>query len=312
MDEDIRNIEHETNAAKGSIKKPRLAIWLFAITLVSTFWAGLTAWEPVLILGRIFEEGSFHVFRRCLLDNWYIAFQFCGGLLAILLTHEFGHYLMMRKHGIPSTFPLFIPYPFNPFGTCGALIMMDSSSANRRQIFDIGIAGPLAGLCVAIPLAILGLSLENPTRFVQETSLQLGQPLLILWLDQWLGTSFLANQSAVSASLVHPLTMAAWIGLLITGLNMMPFSQLDGGHVAYGILGAESRYLSWATMLGVGIFVAWTRYFLYLPMIILILIIGLNHPPSREPNMPLGNLRTIVGSISLILPIICVPPFPFL
>jgi len=287
------------------------ALAMFLMTVVSTTWAGLTAWAPDMVLYRTWESGSAHVLRRCLIDNWNTGLQFSAALLSILLMHEFGHYCMMRYYGIRSTLPIFIPFPFNPFGTCGAIILMDPSQANRKQIFDIGLAGPLAGLVVAVPLAIVGLLDGVSPAYTQPQSLQLGQPMLIALLDQWLGTKATLNSAGASVSMSNPWSMAAWIGLLITGINMTPLSQLDGGHVAYGLLGKRSAFLAKFTFGMIIAFMIAMKSFFFAPMLLIILLIGLSHPPSSDDSEPIGPLRIVLGVASLTLPILCIPANPF-
>ena len=188
---------------------------------------------------------------------------------------------------------------------------MDPSKADRKQIFDIGLAGPLAGLALAIPLAIMGIVAGEPPLFSQPQSLQLGQPLLITLLDQWLGPGTAINSSGISVSLSNPWSMAAWIGLLVTGINMMPLSQLDGGHVAFGLLGPRSATLAKFTFGMIVAFMISMQSFFFAPMLILILIIGLSHPPSSDDSQQLGPLRVVLGIASLSLPILCIPAIPF-
>lgn len=284
---------------------------MFILTALSTFWVGMTAWAPDTVIYRIFVEESLHVVRRCCIDNWATGLIFSLALLAILLAHEFGHYCMMRIYGVQSTFPIFIPFPISPFGTCGALIMMDQSKADRRQVFDIGIAGPLAGLLVAIPLAVLGLLWNSPPSYIQPQGLQLGQPLLIVFLDYLLDTKATLNSAGISVGSSNPLAMSAWIGLLITGINMVPISQLDGGHVAFGIFGRNSSWIAIATFaVIVGSMIARNSYS-FAPMLALILLIGLSHPPTSNDYRTIGWGRTALGLASLLLPILCVPATPF-
>ena len=141
----------------------RLAVWLAIATVFSTFWAGVGAWVPMYPLFIAYDEQSLMPIRQALLANWWGGMQFSLGLMAILVAHEFGHYLLTLRYKVPSTPPLFIPFPFySPIGTMGAVIMMHSGTADRKQIFDIGLAGPIAGLVVAIPVIIGGLLYGGP------------------------------------------------------------------------------------------------------------------------------------------------------
>ena len=243
---------------------------MFALTALSTIWVGLAAWSPDSVMLQAFEDRSGHIVRRCVLANWQTGLLFSGSLLGILLAHEFGHYCMMRRYGIHSTFPIFIPFPISPFGTCGALIVMDPSRADRKQIFDIGIAGPLAGLVVAVPLAILGLLRPDGPPFPQPDGLKLGQPLIMSLLDSLVGMDAMSSVTAINTSTASPFFMAAWIGFFITGINMMPISQLDGGHVAFGIFGQFASWIAKGTFVVAVAYLIWSQ--LYGLSIMLLLI----------------------------------------
>ena len=283
---------------------------MFALTVVSTVWVGLATWSPLSVLSQAWIEGSAHIVRRCVLANWQTGLLFSGSLLAILLAHEFGHYCMMRRYGIRSTFPIFIPFPFAPFGTCGALIVMDPSRADRKQIFDIGIAGPLAGLVVAIPLAILGLLRPEGPRLPQPEELKLGQPLIMTLMDNLWGMEAMSSVEAINVSTASPFFMAAWIGFFITGINMMPISQLDGGHVAFGIFGRFAEWIAKAAfLLAVG-YLVWSELYGLSLMLLLILMMGVTHPPSSDDQQKIGLFRTILGLVSMSLPIFCIAAKP--
>ena len=165
----------------------RLAWILLIATILSQFWAGVGAWVPSPPFTLADQLGTLMPVRQALLANWLGGLEFSLGLMAILGAHELGHYLLTIRYRVPSTPPLFIPFPFySPIGTMGAVIMMQSGTADRKQIFDIGLAGPLAGLVVAIPVLILGILYAQPISYAPDESLVMGQPLLIQWLAQWL------------------------------------------------------------------------------------------------------------------------------
>lgn len=283
---------------------------MFSLTVVSTVWVGMLSWKSDALFEAI-ANGSAHMLRRCVLANWETGLQFSGSLLLILLAHEFGHYWMMRRYGIRSTFPIFIPYPISPFGTCGALILMDPSYADRKQIFDIGIAGPLAGLVVAIPLAIIGLWYPEGPVLVQADTLRIGQPLVLQMLDSAFGTQTLSGGEAIQVGSSSPILMAAWFGMLITGLNMVPISQLDGGHVTFGIFGPKSEWVAKATFASAVIYMIVAKMYLFTPMLILVYLMGLKHPPSSDDTQQIGATRTLIGLLSLSIPILCIPARPF-
>jgi Zn-dependent protease len=282
---------------------------MFFLTVLSTIWVGMLAWNPDLMFDA-FRTGSAHMLRRCILANWSTGLQFSASLLTILLAHEFGHYLMMRRYGILSTYPIFIPFPVSLFGTMGAIIAMDPSYANRREIFDIGIAGPLAGLVIAVPLAAVGLLFPAGPPLPQSDSLQIGQPLLMYLLDSLLGTELISGISTQRLNTSSPIFIAAWVGFLITGLNMMPMSQLDGGHVAFGIFGKYSEWIAKSVFVAVVAYMIYAQMMFFILMLFLILMMGLKHPPSSDDSQRLGLGRTILGLIALTIPILCIPATP--
>lgn len=165
---------------------------------------------------------------------------FSVALLGILLAHEMGHYFTSRRYGVQASLPYFIPVP-TFIGTMGAVIRMRAVIRDRRVLFDIGIAGPLAGLVVALPAALIGLKLSN----VIETGsagggIELGDSLLFLALTRWVFGSLGQTQTV----LLHPVAFAGWLGFFLTSLNLLPMGQLDGGHVTYGIFGPRHRIVS--------------------------------------------------------------------
>lgn len=310
--------QFNTDNERKAVEAPQQRRWptgsfpllMFALTVFSTVWVGIAAWSPDSVLSQAFEEGSAHIVRRCVLANWKTGLLFSVSLLGILLAHEFGHYCMMRRYGIHSTFPIFIPFPISPFGTCGALIVMDPSRADRKQIFDIGIAGPLAGLMVAVPLAIIGLLQPDGPPFPQPHGLKLGQPLIMFVLEKILGGNAILNASGINTSTTSPMFMAAWIGFFITGLNMVPISQLDGGHVAFGIFGRFSDWIAKGAFALAIVFLIWSKTYGLSIMLLLVLLMGVTHPPSSDDSQKIGIARTILGLASMSLPVLCIAATP--
>ncbi len=295
-------------------KRPRIhriALWLALATIVSTFWAGVGAWMPTTPLIMAFEQSSWMPVRQALLANWSTGLQFSLGLMAILVAHELGHYVMTIVYRVPSTPPLFIPFPLlSPIGTMGAVIMMQSGQADRKQIFDIGLAGPLAGLAVAVPILIFGILNPQPVPYAPSVGLEMGQPLLIQWLAAWLVPDQAASFIHIANNQVNPLLMAGWVGLLVTGLNMMPVGQLDGGHVTFGLVGRHSYWIAVAAMAGAVSYMLYSQVWIFLLMVILVFVMGLRHPPSSNDDRTLGWPRHVIGWCSLVLPILCIPANP--
>jgi membrane-associated protease RseP (regulator of RpoE activity) len=289
----------------------RLAWWLLFATILSTFWAGVGAWVPSTPFELAEKLGSSMPVRQALLANWLGGLEFSLGLMAILGAHELGHYVLTIIYRVPSTPPLFIPFPFySPIGTMGAVILMQSGTADRKQIFDIGLAGPLAGLLVAIPILVFGITHAEPIAYAPDESLILGQPLLIQWLASWLVPDRAQDFVSVANTQASPLLMAGWVGLLVTGLNMMPLGQLDGGHVTFGLLGRKSYWVAIVALVAAVGYMAYSQVLIFSLMLVLVVLMGLRHPPSSDDSRALGLPRQIVGWASLALPVLCIPANP--
>jgi membrane-associated protease RseP (regulator of RpoE activity) len=171
------------------------------------------------------------------------AAQFTGALLAILTAHEFGHYIAARAHGVDVSLPYFIPFPIlSPFGTMGAVIRMRSAIPTRRALLDIGAAGPLAGIALAIPLYAWGVAHSPVVAIGSTPGVELGSSLLSRAIDRVFAP---ATPEGMEISL-SPVAYAAWAGMLITMINLLPAGQLDAGHVAYALLGErQNRVARW-------------------------------------------------------------------
>lgn len=304
------------------VARPRrraLPLFLFGLTCLSVFWAGVWRWSPAgtfeFLIGTFLgtpelgEDWGLRL-RRLILHNGADAGIYMVALLGILLTHEMGHFLMSLRYRVPASWPFFLPLPISPIGTLGAVIGMDGRQADRRQIFDIGLAGPLAGLAVAVPVLWMGVSQLDLT-IAPSGPYAIDLPLALRWIvaaRQPAGTDF---QGTLAHSQLNSWFMAGWVGLLVTGLNMLPVSQLDGGHVIYGLFGRRSRWLARAFLATAIVFIIWSRLYSWSLMLVLILLIGPDHPPTRDDTVPLGWFRTLVGWLSLAIPILCFPPRVF-
>ena len=205
---------------------------------------------------------------------------------AILFAHEMGHFIATVIHRVPASLPFFIPFPLNPMGTMGAVIAMDGRRCTRRQVFDIGIAGPLAGLVIAIPILMYGVSQLDISRTYFGPACD--SPILVDMLISMKKNTTHYNGS-IAISQLNPYYMAGWVGLLITGLNMMPVSQLDGGHVIYALFGRRrALFVARAfVFLAISLMVFYDA-FIWMLMLILVILIGTDHPPTRDDEMPVG------------------------
>ncbi|MGI9518232.1 MAG: site-2 protease family protein [Pirellulaceae bacterium] len=300
-------------------RRKRIPLILFLLTCLSTFWVGITDWQPMYELQNLFVAGpqggiqlDLMSLRRLIVRNWSQGLIYMACVLAILLVHEMGHFIMTVIYRIPATAPIFLPFPFNPIGTLGAVIGMEGMQADRRQIFDIGIAGPLAGLVVALPLAIIGI---NQLDLTQPPSGQLAFecPLLFKWIISAMQIEGYesALETGVWLNQLNPFFAAAWVGFVVTGLNMIPVGQLDGGHITHAIFG---KYAHWVAECIIVLAIAF-MVFRGIPhlavMVLLLLVMGTQHPPTRDDTVKLGPGRITLGLLSLTIPLLCFPPYIF-
>ena len=274
---------------------------LFVLTVLSTLAAGC-------LVNGSFPFVTFNPFLRPLrlLDG--VPFSFT--LLAILGTHEFGHYFTARYHGASVSLPFFIPAPppIFLFGTMGAVIRMRSPARDRNSLFDIAVAGPLAGLVVAVPALLLGLSWSRVGMVLPDHSgLTFGDSLLMRALT-WLVFGSIPTGMDV---FVHPVALAGWVGLFVTALNLFPVGQLDGGRIAYALFGSWHRQVSIATFVGLmalGAVFHSANWIVFAGLILLLM--GFHHPPPLDDLTPVSRRRYVLGVGCLILLILLIPPVP--
>jgi membrane-associated protease RseP (regulator of RpoE activity) len=281
-----------TNLDADEKKKgfPYLHFFLFLITLLSTLIAGAL------------QQGV------NLLDNPLMIWKgipFSFTLLMILGAHEFGHYFMSRKHNIDVTLPYFIPAP-SFIGTFGAFIKMKSPIMDRRILLDIGAAGPLAGMCVTIPVLLAGLWLSEIRYETVDSGINLGSSILFSGMN-WMVHGFLPDDVNL---ILHPIAFSGWIGLLVTCLNLLPVGQLDGGHVAYAVIGPKQRVVAKviiAALVVVGIS-GWIGWLIWAGILY---VMGLNHPPVVYDWIPLDRKRKVIGWLTLSVFVMTFTPVPF-
>jgi membrane-associated protease RseP (regulator of RpoE activity) len=232
------------------------------------------------------------------------------GLLSILFAHEMGHYLAARYYRVDVTLPFFIPLPVpgvSLVGTLGAFIRIKSPIPHRRALFDIGVAGPLAGFVVCLPVLWLGIREATLQPLVPNSEgLFMGEPLLFRWVTQLVHGS--AAAAADQTLVMGRLGLAAWFGLLVTALNLMPIGQLDGGHVTYSLLRDRahqiSRIASWLCVALIYFGPSWILW------AILVRVVGRRHPKTLDDEAPIGRARVAVGLLSLVIFGLCFVPDP--
>lgn len=227
-------------------------------------------------------------------------------IMAILLAHEMGHYVTSRRYGLRTSLPYFIPFPFFFFGTMGAFIKSRGPFQNRTVLFDVGIAGPLAGFIVALPFTFIGLRLSTIGPVPDHMYfVRLSEPILFTIFK---GLFFGAIPDGHDVML-HPLAYAGWLGLFVTGLNLLPAGQLDGGHIVFAVFGRKSSIIYLATiiiMTGLAVFVNPSL----LAIIILLFIFGMHHPEPVEMEEPIDTRRIFLAIGALIIFILSFTPIP--
>lgn len=232
---------------------------------------------------------------------------YMAAVMAILLTHELGHFVQTLRYHVPASFPYFIPMPLSPLGTMGAVIGMQAGRADRRALFDIGVTGPLAGLLVAVPVYAYGILISDPAPDVIRPGTEIfHDPLVARWMIRWAHPELSPGQELY----LNPLTMAGWVGMLITGLNMLPVSQLDGGHVAYALFGRAAHWLARGFVLVALGFIIISEQYMWLVMLGVVMWIGTDHPPTSNDRARLGWGRWLLGLAALTIPVFCLAPVP--
>ena len=275
-------------AQGGSDGSVLLIPWYYLRSIGELVWQALT--HPALLLPGL---------------------KFSASLMAILTAHEFGHYFFCRYYGVDATLPFFIPQPPGLLpGTFGAFIKMKSPVPSRRALFDIGLAGPLAGFIVIIPIAFAGvLTLQHANPVVGESSgIIFNDPLLFRLIAS-------AFKIDLTSGIVNSFYLAAWVGLLVTALNLMPVGQLDGGHGTFASFGGIAHHwigrVAFVTMVALSV-LGWMWHaspsgFLY--VVLLAVMLRVRHPQPEQME-PLGTARVAIGTITLIVFALCFLPFP--
>jgi membrane-associated protease RseP (regulator of RpoE activity) len=308
--------------------RPVLNLVLFIITLLSVILSGwefsnqpLTSTDPLQVVLQVLQAG------------W----PFAVSLMAILGIHELGHYFAGRAHGVHVTLPYFIPLPFTGLGTLGAFISMQDVPRNRRDLMDIGVAGPLAGMVVSVVVMVIGLSLSKldtlPLVIQQGQAFQIeGNSLLYLFLKYirfgqllptpasyggvdpllyWIRYFFTAQPTPLGGTdvMIHPVAWAGWAGFLVTSLNLLPAGQLDGGHVFHLLFGTKTtkRFFPVLFLVLILLGFAWNGWWLWA---FLILLVGRTYAEPLDQITPLDGKRKALGILALIVFILTFTPVP--
>lgn len=276
---------------------PFFNIFLFFLTCITTLAAG------ALQAGVDLIEDPFGIIT---------GFPFAATLIIILLVHELSHYAASRKHHAEATLPYFIPAP-SIIGTFGAFIKMKSPIPTRAALVDIGASGPIAGFFVSIGACVIGLGLSTVIPLQQtEGMMNLGESLVFSFLS-WVVIGTLPANTDI---LLHPIAFAGWIGLFVTAINLFPIGQLDGGHVTYALFGRHHHTISYVLVgvlgaLGTAAFlwnVAWEGWLVWA---VLMIVLGLEHPPVIYWEERLDPARRRIGIFSFLVFFVTFVPAPF-
>jgi membrane-associated protease RseP (regulator of RpoE activity) len=287
--------------------RPWLNALLFLLTAGTAFLVGLDWGAGYLAAGRpsgaLLEGGL----RAALRDPRAVglAILYAAVLMLILASHEMGHYAACRHYGISATLPFFVPAP-TLIGTMGAFIKIRDPIARKRQLFDIGAAGPLAGFLPALAALAVGLTWSKVVPALPRSeAIVFGEPLIV----RILSSLALRGTGPGFDVILHPVAFAGWVGMLVTALNLFPMGQLDGGHVAYAVLGPRARHLARGFLvlflvMGALFWLGWWVWGL------LILVMGIKHPRVWDEPYPLGRGRMIVAVALIAIFALCFIPAP--
>jgi membrane-associated protease RseP (regulator of RpoE activity) len=306
-----------SGVARGGTSRAWINALLFVLTLISTLFVGALYSDAVTTL----RTGWDLVSLRFLLAG----LPFAAPLLGILAAHEFGHYFAARYHKVAVTLPYFIPMPLT-FGTLGAFIQLKEPISDRRKLFDIGVAGPLAGLVLAVPLLFYGLATSpvavpepNGGAFVE------GNSILYYFAKLLVFGKVLPNPITGEDVFMNQVCFAAWIGLLVTAFNLLPVGQLDGGHTVFAMFGEKAKIVNYITVGVLAVFavaslepvqrllpmlssVAYGGWFIWL--LLIFLLIGVQHPPALDDVTRLDSRRWWVGVLVILIFILIFVPVP--
>lgn len=280
--------------------RPRwwLHILLFALTFASTtiigglFWGSLPPEMAHFGAAKLFADPRLYL----------TGFKFSIPLLTILMCHELGHYVAARRYGLTVTPPFFIPFPvpFGGIGTLGAVIRIKDPIVNKRQLLDIGAAGPIAGFAAMLPFLAYGIAASEVGESIKGGGyIQFAEPLIYRIFESVLHPG-LADDLVLW---IHPTGVAAWFGIFVTLLNLLPLAQLDGGHITYALFGRWQRQLAWP-MVGAlaGLGFVWPGWWLW---VVIALIMKPVHPRIWDEDVPLDPRRRMIGWITILIFILC-------
>ncbi len=301
-------ILHVVKQPEMKFKSPKINVVMLLATIITTILAGSMLWIFLIPENAVNYRSYMEMFDPVNLA--YGALFFALPLMTILGVHEMAHYYAARKHGIAASLPFFIPIPpifIPPLGTMGAFISIREPIPNKKALLDIGMSGPIAGFLVAIPVTAIGLILSANIPVPADYNVVSGGTLMI---GESIFFNVVRNLLFIPENIVlHPLAFAGWVGIFVTALNLLPAGQLDGGHIARALLGDKARYASYGAF-GLMLFLGlWYNGWIIFAM--LIMLLGLRHPPPLNDVTKLDNKRKAMGAATALILVLCFVPIPF-
>jgi membrane-associated protease RseP (regulator of RpoE activity) len=279
-----------------------LHLALLVLTIITTTAAGASHYANYI---SDFGRQSVEFYPMLFVQG----FWYSGTILLILGAHELGHYLACRYYQVDASLPFFIPMPIVLTGTLGAFIKIREPIPTKRMLFDIGVAGPLAGFVFVVPALFIGIAMSPVAAVPPDLpAFELGEPLLFRAIA-WLTWGSVPQGYSLN---LHPVAFAGWFGLLATALNLFPIGQLDGGHISYAVLGRRSTTV---TLCAIGVAIALTYHstswvvwtFLLIAMT---LAMGPRHPRTIDEDIPLDSARVWLAAVAMIILVLCFTPNP--
>jgi membrane-associated protease RseP (regulator of RpoE activity) len=303
-----------------AVRQPRQRYWLHALLLLLTCFTTLVVGAHMQhnfdsgLPAFLFDDNSSLFSMPWALvrpSRLLLGIPFAGTLMLILLAHEMGHYLMCKRYGVWATLPFFIPAP-TLIGTFGAFIRIKSPIRSRTGLFDIGIAGPIAGFVVAVGVLAVSLGWSKPIPHgAPPADLELGFPLIFQGMHHLLAASgWGLTRLPLNRVLLHPAAIAAWVGMFATALNLLPGGQLDGGHIVFSIAPRAHRWISWVTTLSL-LLMAYYLCYVWLMWAILLRLSSLRHPQVAEWPKVRGA-RAWLAAFGILMLLLTLAPAPFL
>jgi Zn-dependent protease len=290
-------------AQKAKKSDVKINYVLFIATLATIAIAGFMQATSPVFLTLFYPNGW------TFLDIALVTIGFMAALMGIIFTHEMGHFLTAKNRGIEATLPYFIPGLPQLGGTFGAFIQQKSPPMNRKDLFDLGLAGPFAGFAVTLVVLVIGFFLSIPVTAEQVVALdeafpgmsgELAVPLLFMFFEM-IYSDFIPAGGTIY---MHPLAFVAWVGMLITALNLFPVSQLDGGHALRSIVGEKyHKYIGWGAMA-----VMFLMGYYMMAILILLMSKGGSHPGPLNDIVPLSKARIAIFLLAMVILVICIPP----